>query len=115
MTSTRAALAAFVLLGAAGCGMVESAHDAIRDAEAVSGDLERATGVRPQVGFQWNNGRYTNVTVVYEGIPAGHHAQDIATIARRAVALRFGEAPEQITLSFVVSGEPPTTGAATAR
>src|SRR3954454_9322986 len=51
----------------AGCGQF-GLLDGIKYVHAVEDDLEQMTGVKPQVGFNWNNGRLRSVTVTFPRI-----------------------------------------------
>lgn len=47
----------------AGCGAVELISNGLSYSKAVATDLEQATGVKPEVGFNWHNGSLETVTV----------------------------------------------------
>ena len=42
---------------------------------AVAADLERATGVKPGVGFNWHNGGLQSVTVTFPKVYLGQPAR----------------------------------------
>jgi hypothetical protein len=94
-----AAIIAFAF-ALAGCDMVSTVTQGFKEAEAVASDLEQSTGVKPQVGFNWNNGRLVTVTVsfprLYDGKPLGELAQSV----RSAVTTQFKQEPENIVLAF---------------
>lgn len=66
---------AVLVLAAAltGCDAVDVLKDGLKHARAVENDLAETTGLKPQVGFNWSNGRPTSVTVgfpkLYEDKP----------------------------------------------
>ena len=64
----RIAPALVIALTLAACDAVNTVTEGSVHARAVESDLEKATGVKPRVGFNWNNGRLTSVTVQYAGI-----------------------------------------------
>jgi len=94
-----AAILAFAI-GLAACDMVSTVTEGFKEANAVASELEQSTGIRPQVGFNWNNGRLLSVTVsfprVYDGKPLG----ELAEAVRSAVTTQFKQAPENILLTF---------------
>ena len=101
----------FVLLLAcatmlAGCDAVSTVTEGFTQSKAVAADLEQSTGVKPQVGFNWHNGRLTSVTVqfpkLYEAKPLG----DLAGLVRAAVTKEFKQTPEAIVLSFALDKGP---------
>lgn len=88
----------------AGCGAVDTITEGFKHSQEVAGDLERSVGSKPFVGFNWSNGSLTNVSVNFEGIPAGISAEQIAQLSRQSIATRFKQSPKQVVISFVVPG-----------
>ncbi len=84
----------------AGCGAVEVISSGRKYAKAVEADLKEATGVRPQVGFNWRNGSLTSVTVTFPRIYAGKPLGELADTVREVVARDFRQAPATIVLAF---------------
>ena len=54
-------------VGLAACGVVNTLVHGFEYAKAVEDDLEQATGLKPNVGFNWSNGRLVSVTVLASG------------------------------------------------
>src|SRR5258708_4977229 len=68
----RRAVAIIVLaIGLAGCGVADLISNGLSYSRAVETDLEGATGIRPEVGFNWHNGRFQSVTVTFPRVYAG--------------------------------------------
>jgi hypothetical protein len=89
-----AALLAFAI-GLAACDAVNTVTEGFKYAKAVEADVEQATGVKPQVGFNWTNGRLVSVTVafprIYDAKPLGELADTIRTsVKTNAGAHRAG-------------------------
>ena len=103
-----ARIAALVLLAIslAGCGVADTLVDGYKHAKAVEDDLATSTGIKPQVGFNWSNGRLVAVTVsfpkLYEAKPLG----ELAATVRRSVTTQFQQAPENIVLAFALGKAP---------
>ena len=97
-------LAAMVALAFAlvGCDMINSAKDVFKNASATADDLEASTGVKPAVGFNWNNGRLTQVTVTYPRLIEAKPMPELVEAARTAIRKEFKQDPENIVLSFVI-------------
>ena len=93
-------------IGLAACGVVSTLVDGFKFAKAVEADLQEVTGIKPAVGFNWNNGRLVSVTVtfprLYEAKPLG----ELAESARVAVTKEFKQAPENIVLAFTLGAAP---------
>jgi len=54
-------IAAFILAATlAGCDAVTVVTDGFKHASAVATDLEKTTGIKPEVGFSWKNSRLTS-------------------------------------------------------
>ncbi len=100
----RIAIVLGLALGLAACGAVNTVTEGFTHAKAVESDLEASTGVRPQVGFNWNNGRLVTVTVTYPRLLDAKPLPELAAAARAAISKEFKQKPEQIVLAFAVSG-----------
>jgi hypothetical protein len=71
-------------------------------AKAVESDLEESTGVKPRVGFNWNNGRLISVTVAFPSIYEAKPLRELAETTRESVLRQFQQAPENIELTFSI-------------
>jgi hypothetical protein len=96
----RIAPALVIALTLAACDAVNTVTEGSVHARAVESDLEKATGVKPRVGFNWNNGRLTSVTVQYAGIVQSPPLDDLAKTVRASVESQFKQTPENIVLAF---------------
>ncbi|QHO73345.1 hypothetical protein ACH79_12470 [Bradyrhizobium sp. CCBAU 051011] len=102
---------AIVLLatGLAGCGAVDALVDGFKHAKAVETDLAQTTGVRPTVGFNWNNGRLTTVTVTFPKLLEDKPLRELAEAARAAVGKEFKQRADNVVLSFSLGPTATTT------
>jgi len=82
------------------CDAVNTVTEGFSHARAVESDLEAATGVKPQVGFNWNNGRLVSVTVAFPRIYEAKPLHELAETIRASVNKQFKQAPEDIVLAF---------------
>ena len=99
--ATFVALALGLVLGLAACGVISTLVEGWKYAKAVEADLESATGVKPSVGFKWENWRLLTVTVAYPQLYEKKPLAALAEIVRRSVGeLIFKQKPEDIELSF---------------
>jgi len=89
-------------VGLAACGVVSTLVHGLEYAKAVEDDLEQATGLKPNVGFNWNNGRLVSVTFprLYDAKPV----REVAEAVRAAIVKEFKQTPENIVLAFSLSG-----------
>ncbi len=94
-----AALLAFTISLAA-CDAVSTVTEGFKYAKAVEADVEHATGVKPQVGFNWNNGRLTSVTVAFPRLYDAKPLPELAETIRTSVKAQFKQTPENIVLAF---------------
>jgi hypothetical protein len=93
----------------AGCGLVDALFNGMKHSQAVEAALEQATGSKPQVGFNWHNGRLTWVTVTFPALNNSKSLSELADMTRAAVTKEFQQTPESIVLGFEVgtrSGSP---------
>jgi hypothetical protein len=100
LVAFRLAALVAVALGLAACGVISTLVERWKYARAVETDLESATGVKPLVGFKWENGRLLTVTVAYPQLYERKPLAALAEIVRRSVEAHFKEKPEDIELSF---------------
>jgi hypothetical protein len=87
----------------AGCGAADLISKGMSYCRAVETDLERANGVRPEVGFNWHNGSFQSVTVTFPQVYAGKPLGELADTVREVVAREFKQAPDTIVLAFSLS------------
>ncbi|MCG2628904.1 hypothetical protein L6654_19905 [Bradyrhizobium sp. WYCCWR 13023] len=102
----RAVVIVVVALALSACDVVAVVKDGMRQAAAVEGDLEQLTGVKPQVGFNWHNGRLTSVTVLFPKLYDTKPLGDLAGLVRAAVIKEFKQTPDAIVLSFTLDKGP---------
>lgn len=89
-----------------GCDALGALKDGLQHAQAVEGDLEQSTGVRPQVGFNWRNGRLASVTVMFPSLYQTKPLGDLAGLVRETVTREFKQTPDAIVLSFALAKGP---------
>jgi hypothetical protein len=74
----------FVLRSAARrATQVNTVTEGLNHAKAVETDLERSTGLKPRVSFNWNNGRLRSVTVTYPRLKESRLAARLGARHRR--------------------------------
>ena len=84
----------------AGCGAADLISNGLAYTQAVEADLEHATGVTPQVGFNWHNGSFQSVTVTFPGIYTDKPLGELAATVREVVARDFKQVPDTVVLGF---------------
>jgi hypothetical protein len=89
--------------GLAGCGVADLVSNGLRYTAAVETDLEHATGVRPEVGFNWHNGSFQSVTVTFPRPYSGKPLGELADTVREVVAKEFKQTPDTIVLGFALT------------
>jgi len=89
-----------IALTLAACDAVNTVTEGAAHARAVESDLEQSTGMKPRVGFNWNNGRLTSVTVQYPHIVQTQSLYELAKIVRASVESQFKQTPGTIVLAF---------------
>jgi hypothetical protein len=97
-------LAAILLLamGLVGCDAISTLTDGFKYAKAVETDLQKSTGLTPQVGFNWKNGHLVQVTVLFPRLYDAKPIGELAAIVRSAVTTEFKQKPETILLTFAI-------------
>ena len=84
----------------AACDSVNTVTEGFEHARAVERELEQSTGIKPQVGFNWRNGRLLSVTVAFPRIHETKPLRELAEAARSAVEKQFKQTPDNIVLAF---------------
>ena len=100
MKIRRAIIIVVLASGLAGCGMVDVISNGLSYSRVVETDLEHATGVKPDVGFNWHNGSFRSVTVTFPRLSVDKPLGELADTVREAVARDFKQAPDTIVLAF---------------
>src|ERR1700732_4438187 len=95
---SRIAALVFLAISLAGCDVVSTLTDGFKYKAAVEDDLQKATGIKPQVGFNWSNGRLVLVTVLFPKVYEGNPLGELAETVRRAVVTEFKQTPENIEI-----------------
>jgi hypothetical protein len=93
------------------CDMFSTLTEGSKYAKAVESDLEQSTGMKPQVGFNWQNGRLETVTVLFPQIYEARPLGAVAEMVRGSVSSHFKQTPEDIVLAFSL-GKPTSVGRA---
>jgi hypothetical protein len=93
----------------AACDMISTLTNGLSYARAVESDLEAATGIKPQVGFNWSNGRLVQVTVAFPHLYDAKPLREVAETVRAAVGKEFKQTPGTIVLSFALGKGSGTT------
>ena len=93
-----------MIVGLSGCGVVNTLTDGFKHSQEVAADLEKSVGSKPFVGFNWNNGSLTNVSINFEGIPTGKSTQEIVELSQKSISEHFKQSPKQVVVSFSVPG-----------
>jgi hypothetical protein len=102
----RAVVIIVLAIALSGCDAFSALKDGMQHAQAVEGDLEQSTGVRPQVGFNWRNGRLASVTVMFPSLYQAKPLGDLAGLVRETVTREFKQTPDAIVLSFALAKGP---------
>lgn len=100
--SLRLASIALLLATLTACGPIDTMKEGFAHSEAVSAELEKSVGLKPQVGFNWYNGSLTSVNVTFPGIPPNAALPDIAEKSKLAVVSEFKQTPKQIVIGFSI-------------
>ena len=93
---------AALLVFAATLAACDIVSNGLSYARAVESDLEAATGVKPEVGFKWSNGRLVEVTVQFPRLYDAKPLREVAETVRAAVGKEFKEMPRHLVLSFAL-------------
>jgi hypothetical protein len=86
------------------CGQVSTLVNGFKYANAVASALEQELGAKPQVGFNWHNGRLLSVTVQFPELYQRKPLAELAGMVRAVVEKEFQQKPDNIVLGFRIDG-----------
>lgn len=95
----------------ASCGVADTLFDGFKHVNAVRDDLAAATGMKPEVAFNWHNGRLNKVTVTFPRLYRDKPLTDLAVTVRRTVTQEFKQTPDDIVLAFSLGPAPTASNA----
>jgi hypothetical protein len=90
----------------ASCSVTDTLFQGFKHVSAVRDDLAAATGMKPEVGFNWHNGHLNKVTVTFPHLYGDKPLTDLAQTVRQMVAKEFKQAPDDIVLAFSLGPSP---------
>jgi len=88
------------------CGVADTLFDGFKHVNAVRDDLAAATGMKPEVGFNWHNGRLNTVTVTFPRLYRDKPLTELADTVRQIVTKEFKQSPDDIVLAFSLGPAP---------
>jgi len=106
---TRLLAAALLAASLAACDATSTVTEGFKQARSVESDLEASTGIKPRVGFNWQNGRLVSVTVAFPTILETKPLRELAEDVRAAVGKQFKQAPDNVVLAFSLGKVAPST------
>ena len=97
-------LAAIVLLaiGLASCDAFNTVTEGLKHSKEIENDLAASTGMKPQVGFNWSNGRLVSVTVQFPGLYEAKPLREVAETVQASIGKHFKQTPGTVVLSFAL-------------
>ena len=90
----------FVPLKPTDCDAFNTLSNGFAKARAVESELEKATGLKPRVSFDWRNGRLATVTVVFPRLDDARPLREWAAPVREAVRNQLRQAADNIVVGF---------------
>ena len=103
MAKVAKALAVLALgFGLASCDAIKTLWTSSTEARATADALEKSLGVKPQVGFNWTNGKLVTVTAAFPRPFADKSMDEVAEKTRSAVTANFHQTPAHIMLQFEI-------------
>ena len=93
------------------CDVTSTLTEGSKQARAVESALETSTGVKPNVGFNWQNGQLTSVTIIFPAIPEAKPLRELADEVRATVGKEFKQQANNVVLAFSLGKSVPSTKA----
>jgi len=89
-----AVVSAVLASSLAGWGVADLISNGLSYTKAVESDLQQATGVKPEVGFNWRNGSLRSVMVTFPRVYSGKPLDELAGMVREVVVKDFKQTPD---------------------
>lgn len=102
MKAPKVFLALFALL--LNCGVYDTMAEGLEHSNNVATEIEEVIGSKPYVSFNWSNGSFASINVTFNNTLPDKPVSEIVAIARESIISNFEEYPEQIIVSFTISG-----------
>jgi hypothetical protein len=97
------------VLGLGACDAVTGAYETMKEsivqAQAVSEDVAKVSGVTPGVSINWKNGELAEVALKFESVPKEARIADLAEAARASIRKRLMKEPKQLSIAFSIPGK----------
>jgi hypothetical protein len=93
----RSALALVLLVS--GCDMASQIKDGVAHSTAAAEAIEQQVGKKPEIGFNYNNGSFSQAPVQFWEVPATP-LPELEKIARAAVRNEFKDEPASLVIAF---------------
>ena len=87
------------------CDVVSQVKDGLAHSTAASESIEKQVGKRPEVGFNYNNGSFTQATVQFSEAPA-MPLPELEKVVRAAVVAEFKDEPANLVIAFTYPKAP---------
>lgn len=91
----------------AACDMVSTLTNGMRHVNAVEAALQLQTGLKPDVGFNWRNGRLVLVTVTFPSLYERKSLRALSEDVKAVVRQEFEQTPDKIVLGFALDKSTP--------
>jgi hypothetical protein len=103
MTIRKIIMSVVLTTALACCGGADLISNGLSYMRAAETDLQQATGMKPEVEFNWRNGNFQSVTVTFPRVYAAKPLDELAATVREVVAKDFKQQPTTIVLAFSLS------------
>lgn len=103
---SKIAILSILAISLSACGVADTLFDGFKHVRAVRNDLAAEVGMKPEVGFNWHNGRLNKVTVTFPRLYRDKPLTELAETVRRTVTKEFKQAPDDIVLAFSLGPAP---------
>jgi hypothetical protein len=99
----------WLLVFLSACDAVTGAFDKVKEgivqAQGVSDDVAKVSGVTPGVSINWKNGELAEVALKFESVPKDARIADLAEAARASIRKRLTQEPKQLLISFSIAAK----------
>lgn len=81
------------------CDVASQIKDGLAHSSAASETIEKQVGKKPEIGFNYNNGSFSQATVQFSEAPA-MPLPELEKVVRAALVSEFKDEPAQLIIAF---------------
>ena len=101
----RSGVALLLVILVCGCDAASNFTELMAQSKEAERAVEQQVGAKPQIAFNWQNGRLVTVTIQFGSVPTVGIGE-LEKVSRAAVVTAFKQEPNNLVVAFVFPKKP---------